>query len=49
MKKTQPDEILKMREELDEKKKVKKGIQEQLKNTRLRMGKLREAAETKQI
>jgi len=45
--KVKTDEILNLREELSGKKKVKNGFQAQLKNTRLRMDKLREAAETK--
>jgi len=47
--KTLPDEILRLREEVDVKKKVKKGVQDQLKVTRQRMAKLHEAAETKQV
>jgi len=47
--KTLPDEILRLREEVDVKKKVKKGVQDQLKVTRQRMAKLHEAAEKKQV
>jgi uncharacterized spore protein YtfJ len=47
--KVQPDEILSLREDLQGKKKVKNGIQAQLRNTRSRMRTLREAAETKQV
>jgi len=47
--KVQPDEILKLREELTIKKKEKKEVQGQLRNTRSRIYKLREVAETKQV
>jgi len=45
----QPDVILAMREDLMIKEKEKKRIQTQLKFTRCRMNKLRQAAETKQV
>jgi hypothetical protein len=47
--KVQPDEILNLREDLNGKIKIKKSIQEELNNTRSRIRKLRDAAETKQV
>jgi hypothetical protein len=47
--KVQPDEILNLREDLNGKKKIKNLIQDELNNTRSRIRKLREAAETKQV
>jgi len=47
--KVQPDEILNLREDLNGKNKIKKSIQEELNNTRSRIRKLRDAAETKQV